>query len=54
MTRNSLIRSGTRFGGRSRRNLKLALVCFFLILPCYAFSLYVQINVQWIEMERGQ
>ena len=37
-----------------RRKLKLALVCFCLILPCYAFSLYVQINVQWIEMERGQ
>ena len=38
-----------------RRKLKLALVCFFLILPCYAFSLYVQINAQWIEMEeRGQ
>jgi len=37
-----------------RRKLKLALVCFCLILPCYAFSLYVQINAQWIEMERGQ
>ena len=37
-----------------RRKLKLALVCFCLILPCYAFSLYVQINVQWFQLEHGQ
>ena len=37
-----------------RRKLKLALVCFCLILPCYAFSLYVQINVQWFQLEHGR